>query len=78
MSSAVAYAGQSTRSGSALPTAKAQTAPVSGVRSSANLKKKSNLGAEGAVIGVAAAAAIGLGIYVAVDEEDGPEVDSPG
>lgn len=78
MSSATAYAGQSTRSSAALPAAKAQAAPVSGVRSSASLKKKSSLGAEGAVIGIAAAAAVGLGIYVAVDEDDGPDVDSPG
>lgn len=67
LSSASAYAGEVTRSADALPALKAMTAPVSGVRSSKTLKKRSEA-VQGAALGLLILAGAGAtaGVIYAV------------
>tara|TARA_B100000678_G_scaffold93270_1_gene77885 strand:- start:3646 stop:3927 length:282 start_codon:yes stop_codon:yes gene_type:complete len=77
MTSTAAFAGTATRANTALPQASATAAPVTGVRTSAVTKKKSELASStGIVIGVLAVAATAAGI-VAVASNDS-KADSPG
>lgn len=62
---------QSTRAAAALPSAKAATsAPVSGVRASSQLTKKSELAKGVIVLIVVAGAAAGYGLYKVIKDSD--------